>query len=70
MIVALVLIVVHACTDSTAEAILQDAEQKVILPILGHPLRGEDCHVTITQRGAGQWSPEKCAKGSEARYNR
>lgn len=30
---------------------------------LSHPLRGPDCDITITQRGAGKWEPERCAKG-------
>ena len=38
------------------------ADDAPLLP-LSHPLRGPDCDATITQRSAGKWSPERCAKG-------
>jgi hypothetical protein len=51
-----------AISARPAQSVTTDASNSAVLP-LSHPLRGPDCDVTITQRSAGAWGPERCARG-------
>ena len=57
--IAIALCFVYAGHSDYAEAKRQEAER---IPYFAHPLRGEQCDITISQRSYGPWSAEKCAK--------